>query len=265
MTINNQPADETDLFLLNPDYISFIKSNQGQIRSISFGTSIVIEVALALSLLIGIAFAASTLQSRSIQSLLDVSGIQTSAKVTYKWTTPRNKGGVDLHINYRFSVISNSGVTQTYDHEEIVSYELYNLVNTSTSTIEIEYLKDDPGISRIYSSRYSEAWLNLRLLVSFVLLIIPIICALYLYRQYSRNRRLEQRGQIILGTLVDLKSDWDNKYFRVTVMYKFSPGPGTEKTGTQSRVRNDLHKTARPQPGVPIAVLYVDDGLFQML
>src|SRR5262249_40626604 len=144
----------------------------------------------------------------------------------------------------------------------------------------VVYAPNDPNKSEL-DLDYSNPG-NSQICVPLALLGLGVICCLllgYIYiRRVLKDRHLAKNGQIIEGKLAKIEGHREkgegSEGYRVTAWYSFAPPTGNSLSGKNSLIRNDLVRRRGffrweydplPEPGTPVAVIYLDDKHYRML
>lgn len=102
------------------------------------------------------------------------------------------------------------------------------------------------------------------LVITLVLnLVLRAISRVFL-RRAEQQTQLTQQGQIIEGRVTSCAAKYDGA-FMVELGYGFQAPDGRKLKGSRTHLRPDLQNATLPTPGAPVAVLYADDSLHQVL
>jgi|GEM_PF-5056190 len=250
---NSDLAALPDLFLLNPQNRAFVDGKAAHIDGdwsiwgLIFGIPLVI-IAIFMT------------QSWSTINALRTSGVDIEGSFTKYWET--DDEGTDYVIAYTFVVDG-----QEFSSQQDVQLQTYENADVSLP-IEIIYLPGDPHISTL-SIEPEQPTMQAFLTVTAVILALGLAVAAIRVRK--RIRRLSQ-GQLLQGKvdgwlLQETNGGEDPDYFKCFVDYTFYSPNGHQyssraaaKLTVSDPKEFKLHFT---QP--PLAVLYVNDELYQVL
>lgn len=247
-----------NLFLLYPEHEDFLTNQARRIKNPRL-ISLVLPVIImwALCALFGWLLLNQIREYLTFRQL-DAEGVSTTGTII----DASQKGGYrspEYYITYQFNVEQTGNGQQTYTHEHRVSPELYSLgIN---SPVNIRYLPHEPTVSRAGSSQVNIFWLLLFSLIFLTLLLAP----LFRVAPYRRKKQLERDGQVIMGVLQSCKGERIKAGYGIDVQYSLQTPDGRSVTGRQTSICNHLRKQPLPPPGTPIAVVYVNDKLHEML
>lgn len=104
----------------------------------------------------------------------------------------------------------------------------------------------------------------------FILPALTFLVALGFHWRAARIRRVASEGRLLIGTVTDSraekKSDEDGEYFKVFLWYQFRTPNGRLLWGKKATwVPPETIKYFRPNVGTPLAVLYMNDNLYEVL
>lgn len=172
----------------------------------------------------------------------------------------------DYYITYRYTV-ARSQDNHDYSQKQKVSYETYNRL-TIGSAVTVSFFPDNPGFSRLAGDDVDNTDYNSLVLLLVGLLLLWGWSSVFTgleYRAFVRN------GRLLFGTVIGcsakLVSDDDGESYTITVHYDFTTPDGYRKEGNKylNMKVGTFEHWAEPAKGTPVAVLYVNDRLFQML
>lgn len=125
--------------------------------------------------------------------------------------------------------------------------------------LAVRYLPADPAVARFSDSAPPTLWLVLFALASGALL-----CALLFFASLCwGDATLRRRGRVLPGTVERIShSIWPRSR---KVAYRFTAPDGRALRGHADIDVRRLGQAGEPQPGAPVAVLFVDEGLHTML
>jgi hypothetical protein len=93
--------------------------------------------------------------------------------------------------------------------------------------------------------------------------------AVLVVRTERRERRLAAQGRLVPGRIVSCRGGLDpsehGRSYYLDVVYRVQGPAGEMITGTKSLPRDDLHGQPLPQPGTPVAVLFLDEKVHDVL
>lgn len=129
--------------------------------------------------------------------------------------------------------------------------------------LTVRYLTDEPEESRITQGIDTDFSFNNLAIGSYLLQLVGVtLLAFRGWEQMRRFSRLETGGQIVRGSVIDTSTSWW-RYPWVSIRYQFTKPDGQVIEG-----RRSVHLRAmeqKPEPGVPVMVLYIDDRTHWML
>jgi hypothetical protein len=130
------------------------------------------------------------------------------------------------------------------------------------SEVPVRFLPESPEVSRLVEDRH---WLSMATGVAAVCLLAALVF-LVLALVIRRRLRLLRRGQVLSGKLLSCRGATDSENdFCLHATFNFVTPADRIIQGKQTVCRNDMKDQALPQPGTPIAVLYLNDGNFEAL
>jgi hypothetical protein len=98
-----------------------------------------------------------------------------------------------------------------------------------------------------------------------VLGFIGALSAWFWIYKLRKLRRLETEGHLLEGQVTHCSGVTHKSNYEVKLSYCFYTPDERPLRDKTSRIRHDLYLTALPQPGTPVAVLYLDDTNFRVL
>ncbi len=137
------------------------------------------------------------------------------------------------------------------------------------STVEIEYLPEDPMTTRLISPGLYAGFSDQALLIVTSIPAVALLAGLvwgagqYL-RDVRRYRLFRSKGTILPGRVAGSRWLAEKSYTLLEVEYEFTTPAGTLLNGKQSCLRIDLHPDRRPAVGTPCYVLYATDTVFML-
>ena len=118
-------------------------------------------------------------------------------------------------------------------------------------------------------------------MILIVLLLVAAVVGVILVvfiNTYRRLQLFETQGKLFQGQIVEARGRWtrtttkdsDNKptvtrSYEVTIRWIVRLPDGQKLTSSNNQTRNDLANTFLPEPGTPIAVLYVDNQTYMLM
>lgn len=161
-----------------------------------------------------------------------------------------NLPGIGYYVRYAFLVDG-----QQYAAEQAVTRTIYQRLSRRGATAEIAYLPGNPAVSRLAGA--NQIYTETSLAIFGVFAGLGAIAAVFI-RPY-RTRRLARNGQIILGEIKTQRQEGANIHLRFTFL---SPqGRRLDGIGSTTIHENDI----RPAPGIPVAVLYLNENFYRMI
>jgi hypothetical protein len=107
-------------------------------------------------------------------------------------------------------------------------------------------------------------WMMLLTPVAFAVL-LTFSCIL-LRRKQRREERLTREGRLLEGQVISCAASHSSETgHSVELRYSFLAPDGRHVEGKRSERRDDLKDAQLPAPGTPVAVLYADEKLHQVL
>jgi hypothetical protein len=222
---------------------------------------------IALMQLFTLAFCGYSVYGAYVVNQIAQYGQITMGTVTSRSIT-RGKS-TSYYLTYTYQAVPGTQAARSYQNKQSVSRGTYDR-HPINSRVSVAYLPDDPATSRLGGPDREDGSTLILVPIMGLVVLIPTAFLAHLIKQVFQDREFAQKGHIIGGRLLDVQgvmTGGKNRYFRLDVEYAFlSPQSGREITKRQSTPRNDLKgKKNLPQPGEPVAVLYVDDKHFKML
>jgi hypothetical protein len=252
-------------FLLNPRREGFLNGEAR--RFYDFRTSNALGMAIVFVLFSILGGGIGFIGGREVITRwqLAQSGVETSATVTnLQETTSTNSEGqntTNYYLTYEFHAEGVDHLTQ-YSREQKIGSTTYNNL-TEQSLIPIRYLANDPTVSRYLSDSEDDG--RLVLLIATPFLAVVLMLLYIIVRQWRRNQRLVQEGQLIVGKIVEIRGSHVKGGYQVSITYNFRSPEGREMSRKESLLRNDLRTGLLPKAGTQLAVVYVNDRLFRIL
>ncbi len=149
-----------------------------------------------------------------------------------------------------------------FSYRQQVSEDTYSSLSDGEA-ITIRYLPNDPSTSRLMTDTQDNG--TFLAVMGGLILAGALVGLYYFLRQRSRNRRLQQDGQLVIGKIVEAKAVRVKAGNQLTIQYTFMSPEGGELGRKESLVRNDLRNMPLPSIGTPVAVVYVNDKLYRLL
>jgi hypothetical protein len=248
------------MFLINPENQAFVEGKADRPRETT-------PKALNYMLFTSVLIAVFALLLGGIPLLAELDPLfnweKTDAKIERIEKTGENRYAMDytlLDNGHRGGVEFSPGTLDNTDWDELEAGD----------TVELRYNPDDPDEIRLPGEILGDVADNLIYLgLCFPL---PLIFAGYLTfiltREHKQARLLADKGQVVEGQLTSFEvlAETDTRY-RVTLDYEFT-SPETDKTlagNVAPTNRPELKDAPRPEPGTPVAVLYLDDEHYRLL
>jgi hypothetical protein len=106
-----------------------------------------------------------------------------------------------------------------------------------------------------------------------VVLLLPILllgAGLFLVsRRFTCKRELENRGTLILGSVVEARRDvalrGEGNKMALRLRYEFVTPANRRISKEEAQLRDDLSADDLPHPGTPVAVMYTSDTCYRVL
>lgn len=247
----------TSPFLLHPAHAEFLNNSKRKLVGSTIGSLILLSIVGLICAGLGLGLTAYAINEQTLQDSLAQNGIVKLAVVTDGHVT-RGRS-TSYYITYTYDAEVN-GEFETFSREESVSSTLYNKSDIG-DRISIRYLPSDPGTARAVDEPFRGiVFVGLGLLF----IILGLVVIFSHLRQYRRDRRLENDGQIVTGTILNSSTKGFGNKRQLHVQYEFHSPYGAVLTGKQSAARRDIEPSNLP-PGTKVAVVYYDDSIFRML
>jgi hypothetical protein len=249
--MNNAP------FLLHPAHAEFLNNSKRKLVGSSIGSLILLSIVGLICAGLGLGLTAYAINEQTLQDSLAQNGIVKLAIVTDGHVTRGRSTSYYLTYTYDAEV---NGEFETFTREESVSSTLYNKSDIG-DRISIRYLSSDPGTARAVDEPFRGI---VFVGIGAVFVLLGAYVMLSHARQYRRDRRLENDGQIVSGTILNSSTRGRGNKRQLHVQYEFHSPYGAVLTGKQSAARRDVEPSNLP-PGTKVAVVYYDDNIFRML
>lgn len=159
------------------------------------------------------------------------------------------------YLSYQFTTHTE----RTIQREEGVNSSLYNQSPVGTA-LQVVYAENNPTNARLVLNSKNDLWIGM--LVGGLFILPMVIGGLMMYQ---RVRRLNRHGMLLPGQLVSCKGSSGKNGYTVTARYQFRTPEGPYLTGSSSSQRSDLRRTALPQNGTPVIVVWDGRKLHRML
>jgi hypothetical protein len=203
---------------------------------------------------------------------LNLFGVTTQGIVTDRQTSSDGET-VSYHITYHFSIPeADRRFTNTVSVDENTFIRI-----EQQGSVSVTYLPNDPEISRL-TDRIKMSLEGFLFLILLVIIIfgVPWLIWIFLFwkglqslvPQLRRDRRLVKQGKLLKGEVMSCKvtsyQDQDNHtHFYLTVRCGFYSPNGLKRKCSESTYM--AREPIPPLPCTPLAVLYVDDTLYEVL
>jgi hypothetical protein len=244
-------------FLLNKRHAPWIEHKRVPLDPESRVIFAYVVAFMVVAYLTGLYMLFENLQIQSTQAHLDQTGVNIQGSVTgERIETGENNS---YYITYSFQPDPDSD--QVYSKEARVGVG-YHARATRDQVVTIRYLPSDPSVSHIVEFPPSVRFPYWT--IAIILVPSPLV-GLILFRAFRNRRRLFSEGQVLHGELVSFVGRMDRGSYYVTVGYRFKSPLGIPIEGKTRGNYNALKNALTPEPGTPLAVLYVDDKLHQVL
>lgn len=255
-----------NLFLLNPKHQGFLNGEERKFYDFTCSVVVLIFIGLLIFGGIGGAMFYAGADEMLIRSQLERSGLETRATVTdHDYTTSTNKGRTSYtyYLTYKYSIDASpaNGPTR-FTYRQQVSNDTYNNF-TDGEAITVSYMPNNPSVSRLLTDNQDNG--TVLAVVGGIFLACALFCLFGYLRQRSRNGRLIRDGQMVVGKIVEAKAAKVKSGNQLTIRYTFMSPEGGELGRKEILVRNDLRDAPLPQPGTPVAIVYVNDKLYRVL
>ncbi len=199
------------------------------------------------------------------------SGILTQAIVMSHTTlTDTDRKGVITYsylLTYQYHVPDAAGQFKSYTAQKSVDFSIYDQYH-DFSSMSVQYLAEDPTISKIRDDMSSHSLLLHTLIFGLVFLGIAFACLSRMGDMWVYNRRLSRMGKLISGRLTSISNvlvGGKNPHIEIRLTYTFT-NPESDKTETQDMVFERKTQPAEfVQSGTPVYVLYLGEKHFKLL
>ena len=256
------PVIPSHLFLSNSDNRPFIEGKSQRIAGPGRGLLILAFVLLIAT--IGLAYLG--ISDWLTAQELNRRGILTNGTVIDR-SESSDDDGSSYYVKYHFFPVGSEGVT--FVHEQHVSWDTYTRLQNG-SQVSISYLPENPDVNHLGGADADSTSANSSLWI----LLLPglmLIVAVNMVRRVWRYRRLMREGGVIFGELTRCSSekveDDSGESYRVAYSYKFPVSHNHDLHSTKYVCMSAywFARWSAPANGTPVAVLYVNDKLFEML
>jgi hypothetical protein len=184
---------------------------------------------------------------------------------------------VDLRFYYVYSAPGENGAPREYIGQASDSSDgaYFRLCEPGDRRLQVEYLPDAPGVSRVIDALYGgDRLLWLEALIGGGALLLIGIVARWAARERAnvlaaraKYARLRTHGRVLTGEIVQAQNKAVGRQREnvLLVDYRFVSPTGATLSGRQRKYRLDMRSQFPPPPGTPIRVLYADDESFVAL
>jgi hypothetical protein len=173
-------------------------------------------------------------------------------------------GGDRYYADYRFEVGQGSSAAP-HTGEQRITQAAYERLKPS-APVTVTYLPGDPQVSRLDASDPADRWRARLTLGAGGLTVLFVGLALLGLDRRRQSHRAAHGWRVLRGQVVEcggrLDQDGD---FKIRLRYRFLTPDEQVIVGQTSQIRNDLNDTLLPQPGAPVAVYYLRDGVYRLL
>lgn len=177
---------------------------------------------------------------------------------TIRGSTRTGQLATTYHWRYRFTTRDGQEITGDVQ----VSEEQYNAYEFRRP-VQVAYLPDDSTVSNLPELNPLPIQ---ETLIGGLLGLMGLFVGYALSHERTRRRRFQQESQLILGEIVKATISRGEAASRIYVNYQFqSPQSNALIARMKDQQRNDLRHAPEPNPGMPVAILYVNDRLFEIL
>lgn len=246
-TLATEPRWPENLFVLRRQHWMYLTGATHNLEPSRLSPTERTLLALLCTLTLFIAGVALYLSATSLR--LTEQGQTIRAAVVEHGARP-NLPGIGYYVRYAFTVDG-----QNYAAEQAITRTIYQRLSRRGATAEVAYLPDNPAISRLAGA--NQIYTETSLAIFGVFAGLGAMAAVFI-RPY-RTRRLARDGHIILGEIKTQRQDGANIHLRFTFL---SPqGRRLDGIGSTTIQENDI----QPAPGVPVAVLYLNENFYRMI
>ena len=245
---------KNDLFLLNPANAAYLSGKwQRPARTPAGCMPLLVLPFLALGLVLSVML----VRENTTQQAVRRDGLPTTGTYIDK-DINRNTEGDTYSLTYEYVVDG-----QTYRRTYSVGKRRYDRTEVG-STVEILYLPDDLGTSRLVFGNKPILWMALFLTIwnAIVLFIL-----LWMGLRIWANIRLNRGGLITDGELQEIVGQTDGEgNYTITVKFTFlEPDKGDRINDETWQIRDDLKDQPLPPPGTRLAILYLSPQNYRAL
>jgi hypothetical protein len=268
----SQLAPVDQLYLLKPKNRAFVEGRSRRLANRSQLFGLIFTAGLLVFMLIMAIGSAKTYLDGTKMTTNPV----TQAAIVDRWTSSTAKS-TTYYVSYQYSV---PGIDKVFQNQVRVSAAMSRQLNPN-STIDVHYNPENPQISQIAGD---EALIFLRqdtlipIAVCSVSVVLIAIFLVVLSKQELKERRrlgrLAAQGKLIPGKLLSAKTRvlsagtrqlLSHNKREIIVSYSYLSPKGEEKTRQARWQRRSLKEPVLPTPGTPLAVLYVNEKLIELM
>lgn len=244
-------------FLLYPEHLGFVSEGERQLKNPDIGRVLTaLFFAIGVAVFVGLLMMIPISEKNTLEELA-IHGITTTGTIIDHRTSSGKS--TTYYVTYEFSFKPPDQPRRSYKREQSVAYSVYELENNAS--VDVSFLPTDPSVSRLSGTRPD----NFMIAVLCVMIALGFIWPLSVLRDYGRKKRFEQEGQVIMGKLQSCTSGQRNAMYLVTSQYVFQSPEGKQIVGKQIDICAHLKNQKLPQPGIHVAVLYLNNRRYQML
>ncbi len=194
--------------------------------------------------------------------------ITTTAQVTDKRISS-NEDKNTYYMEYSFTYPDQNGEPQQYRKEVSTSADTFHQTQIG-QPITVYFVPDDPTTSQATPFTIYNTLLLTAILVGITIGVGIVLFRVrrFLIRVFQFEHHLEQNGQLLLGTLLDIEGKDDESTYAITARYRFQSPQGVTLDGKYYENSSDLNRLANhllPPAGTPVAVWYANDKTHKIL
>jgi hypothetical protein len=206
---------------------------------------------------------------------MDTQGVITQALMTdSRIEAGDGEGGSTIIARYTFSIPeTETGQSVEYSFDRDVSYTAFT--TSEDSQASLTYLPSNPTIFRFDGDEYP-ANSTTHILIGMVEVVLFLSVAIMSIRSYRRNHLLFVRGRLLHGKIVYAEksihehtdSDGCTTYnYTLELLYRFqNPRRNTQQPAfTKEITQKEYRANTLPKVGTSVAVLYMNDQLYELL
>jgi hypothetical protein len=257
----------SDMFLLNPGNRAVVEG-----KSRRLGHRILLQEMLTFIALIPLILLGCWGMIQTVKAVSDMSRLSQSSALTVTGEIVGRRistgKSTSYYVAYRFR---DTGSENEYQREQMVSAATYERL-AEGSPVTVRYVPMDPTISSLGGSDADNTYLvsvSISMIIFIPFLLLSSVVGKNVLksarRKIERQQRLVREGRVLPGQVISCDGRQYKGLYTVRVRYRFRSPTDKELISLASRGRNDLRTAKLPQQGTPVAVLYVNSKLYELL